>query len=328
MDDFDASVNYSGPKAEFASITGSPLWGMSVGTVIETIGQHGWTLQSSKRIPTPYGLGPLVSHFITPSGRDILWIPTYGAIVGERMFSPTTTRKLFWILWQAGVKVLLVGGTSGTNDWRDPTDKQTVRPGDFVIPWSFYPSRDMLGTLPGTELATGFVPKIALLNDPFCLSLNRQLAEKARAELVPEPFRTVHTPDMVKVSILHPTMSTFETHFETLTWRVMTKLISEHENFPHVVIAGDCVSPVLARKTGIHMGYYHLPSNWVAGHPGTTIALTKSLDDLYLNVLPKVCLKMELELLESVTIPEDCTCASNLVERPHVYLEALTPADG
>ena len=123
-------------------------------------------------------------------------------------------------------------------------------------------------------------------------------------------------------------MSTFETHFETLTWRVMSKLISDHENFPHVVIFGDCVSPVLARKTGIHMGYYHLPPIGLPGHPGTSVALTKSLDDLYLNVLPKVCLKMELELLESVTIPGDCACTSNLIERPHVYLEALTSTDG
>ena len=123
-------------------------------------------------------------------------------------------------------------------------------------------------------------------------------------------------------------MSTFETNFEALTWRVMTKLISDQENFPHVIIFGDCVSPELARKTGIHLGYYHLPSAWNTGHPGTSIALTNSLDDLYLNVLPKVCLKMELELLESVTTPDDCTCASNLIERPQVYLEALTSAHG
>lgn len=323
---FDKSVKYEGPRAEFASLTGSPFWGMSVQEVINAIREHGWTLKASKRLPTPYGLGPLVNHFTTSNDREVIWIPSYGMIAGEAMGSVTGTYALFWLLKEAGVKVILVGGTSGTNDWRDPQREETIKPGDFVLPWSFYRHRDMPGTLPGTELAMGLLPNLALMKDPFCTSLSRQLIEKANEELSPTPFRRVHHSDAVKVSLRSPTGGTFESEFETLAWRVLTKLISKDEAFPHVMLFGDCVNPALTRQLQAHLGYYHLPANWAEGHPaGTREELTETLDHLYLNVLPQVCVKMEVELLETMQIPNDCTCLDNLKARPTEYLEALTP---
>ncbi len=326
MANIDTSVTYAGPRADFASLTGSPFWGLSIDEVVSRIKRRGWTHNSGARILTPYGMGPLVHHFTTPSGRDVIWIPAYGVIEGEKMFGPVQIHKAYWLLWQAGVRVLLIGGTSGTNDWRDPAGEATVRPGDFIVPWSFYPDRDMPGTLPGTEMATGYLPNFAFLKDPFCLTLGRILADKARAELAPHPFPRVHEPSQVKVSLRNPYLGTFETEFETAVWRTTTRLVSEDEAFPHVMIHGDCISPVLARRMGIHLGYYHIAVNWVEGHPATQEAITDTLDRLYLDVLPQVCLEMELDLLATLDVPVDCTCAENLVERPAIYMEAITRA--
>jgi hypothetical protein len=182
----------------------------------------------------------------------------------------------------------------------------------------------MPGVMPGTEMATGYLPQFAFLKDPFCLSLSRQLAEKAQAELSPEPFRAVHDPSAVKVSLRNPYLGTFETAFETAVWRTLTRLVSSDAGFPHVMIHGDCISPVLARRLGIHLGYYHIAVNWVEGHPATKEAITDTLDRLYLDVLPDTCLRFEMDLLERLQVPSECTCAENLVTRPAVYMEAIT----
>jgi hypothetical protein len=322
---FDPTVKYQGPRAEFASLTGSPWWGLSVPEIIERFKRGGWRHRTGERLPTPYGLGPMVNHFTNAHGREVIWIPSYGSIVDEQIFSPEIIRRAMWLLWQAGVKVLLVGGTSGSADWRDPLGEETVRPGDFVIPWSFYRDASIPGTLPGTDMATGFLPRIALMGEPFCSSLGRVLTEKVNAELVPRPFRRLHQPSSVKVSI-HPPMSAggFESDFEVLTWRALTKMVSQEEGFPHALIFGDLVSPVLARQMGMHLLYYHIPSNWAQGHPATRMKITDALDKLYLQVLPQACLQLELELFETLEVPADCACTDNLKERPAVYLRSLT----
>ena len=74
-------------------------------------------------------------HFVTPQGRDVLWIPSYGEVVGEDSLYHLNFEKSFWVLSQAGVKVLLVGGTPDVADWRQGED--AIRPGDVVLPWSF-----------------------------------------------------------------------------------------------------------------------------------------------------------------------------------------------
>ncbi len=326
-DNFDSAVRYSGPRAQFASLTGSPLWGLSVSAIIEIFKDRGWTHNLSERLPTPFGLGPQLNHFTTPQGRDVIWIPSYGMVQDEEFFTHKMERRAFWLLWQAGVELLITGGTSGTADWRDPQGEDTVRPGDFVIPWSFYRDQDMVGTMPGSDMATGFLPRIALMGDPFCTSLGRELERRVNAGLVPQPFRRVHHPDTVKVSI-HPPggRGSFETDFEVLTWRVLTQLISQQEQCPHVMIFGDCISPILARQMGMHLVYYHIPSNWGQGHPATKAHLVDSLDALYLDVLPQACLNLEIDLLTGAEIPSDCACRDNLKSRPPVYMKSVSPA--
>ena len=114
----DMSVKYDGPLAEFATFTGSPLWGYGVDGVIERAEGQGWKAARRERLNTPYGLSPLVVHFVTSTERDVLWIPSYGEVVGEDSLYHLNFEKSFWVLWQAGVKVMLVGGTSGIADWR------------------------------------------------------------------------------------------------------------------------------------------------------------------------------------------------------------------
>ena len=108
---------------------------------------------------TPYGLGPQVEHFRGPSGQEFLRIPTYGEVVNEDPELRASEWKTFWILWKAGVKILLVGGTSGSCDWRrGAADEEAVRPGDFVLPFSYLPRDTMPTGLPGTELEFCLTP--------------------------------------------------------------------------------------------------------------------------------------------------------------------------
>jgi len=72
--------------------------------------------------------------------------PTYGQVVDEDPLFHASEWKTFWILWKAGVRVLLVGGTSGSCDWRrTAADEDAVRPGDLVLPKS-YLTRDTMPT--------------------------------------------------------------------------------------------------------------------------------------------------------------------------------------
>ena len=64
----DPTVKYDGPGADFASFTGSPLWGYGIDGVLERAVTQGWTVSSRERLNTPYGLSPLVVHLVAPNG--------------------------------------------------------------------------------------------------------------------------------------------------------------------------------------------------------------------------------------------------------------------
>jgi hypothetical protein len=129
----DTSVTYGGPHATVATISGSSMWGL--GDRFSAFAQErGCRLLGVHRPPTPYGLGPQLEHYETPNGRSFLRIPSYGMVADEDWLARRAEWKVFWLLWQAGVRVLVVGGTSGTCDWRYTAD--AVLPGDLVLPWS------------------------------------------------------------------------------------------------------------------------------------------------------------------------------------------------
>ena len=75
-------VQYAGPRAEIATLSGSPLWGL--GDRFPVFAQErGCRLLGISRPRTPYGLGPQLEHYAAPSGRPFLRIPSYGMVVGE-----------------------------------------------------------------------------------------------------------------------------------------------------------------------------------------------------------------------------------------------------
>jgi hypothetical protein len=83
------------------------------------------------------------------------------------------------------------------------------------------------------------------------------------------------------------------------------------------------VCPVLARVCGMHLGYYHVPSNWAEGLRPQN--LTGTLDTMYLQTLPEVAAALELRLLARLDTPTDCRCRELLQARPPEYRRALSP---
>jgi hypothetical protein len=73
----------------------------------------------------------------------------------------------------------------------------------------------------------------------------------------------------------------------------------------------------------MHLGYYHVPSNWAEGLRPQN--LTTTLDALYLETLPEVAATLELRLLARLTTPTDCRCRQLLRPRPAEYRRGLSP---
>src|SRR6266545_4820122 len=174
----DSTVVYEGPRAPMATLTGSPLWGLGdrFAAVAE---RHGYHRLELHRPMTPYGLGPQLEVYEAPDGRRILRVPSYGMVAGEDWALRAAEWKVFWILWQAGVEVLLVGGTSGTCDWRK--GEEAVRPGDLVLPWTYFSLDALPSGLTGTTLESVLAQRVALMADPFCPSLARELVREVGA---------------------------------------------------------------------------------------------------------------------------------------------------
>jgi purine nucleoside phosphorylase len=309
--EIDTSVTYAGPRATIATITGSPLWGLG-DRFPELAEQRGFKLVGTHRLPTPYGVGPQLEHYTTPDGRPVLRIPSYGMVRAEDWILRKAEWKVFWLLWQAGVRVLMVGGTSGTCDWREGED--AVRPGDMVLPWSFISFDAMPSGLPGTTLESTLAEHVPLMSEPFCPSLARVWAGEV-SSLQHSPFRRIHDQDArVLLNRWHYGA------FESVGQAMLLRHFGQSVGCP--VITGDCVSPPLARVCGMHMLYYHVPSNWAEGLRPQN--LTSTLDQLYVERLPGVIGELELRVLARLDEPTDCRCRELLRPRPPAYSLALS----
>jgi purine nucleoside phosphorylase len=314
--DLDPSVEYDGPRAALATLGGSPTWGLG-DRFHEYAAELGHTLLGVHRPMTPYGLGPQVEQYRGPSGQEFLRIPTYGQVVNEDPQLRASEWKTFWILWKAGVKILLVGGTSGSCDWRRGTaDERNVRPGDFVLPFSYLPRDTMPTGLPGTELEFCLTRQVAIMDDPFCPPLAEEVAKEA-ASLPDIQFRRIH-PQADEV-VLNRWLA--GNGFESLATSRMLEAFGQQTGMP--VITGDCVSPVLARVCEMHLVYYHIVSNWGTGL--TPDDPTIVLDEMYTRQIPRAAARLELNLLDRLSEPTDCRCHSLLRQRPAVYTQALSP---
>ncbi len=287
---------YDGPHAEFATLGGSPTWGL---------GEH-FAEFAAARGYTRLGL----FRQLTPYGR----IPSYGQVADEDPQLRASEWKTFWILWKAGVRVLLVGGTSGSCDWRRSlADEDAVRPGDLVLPKSYLTRDTMPMGLPGTELEFCLTRQVAIMDDPFC----PPLAETLRALAQPHAFRQLHGPEANVV--LNRWLA--GNGFESLATCRMLEVLGRQTGMP--VITGDCVSPVLARVCGMHLAYYHVVANWGTGlEPEDP---TISLDRLYVETLPTIAATLELAFLDTAPEPTACRCRELLRARPPEYTRALSP---
>ena len=320
----DHSIQYEGPRAEFATLTGSPFWGFGVEEVIRRFVDSGWTLHLQERLPTPYGLSPLVVHFSNDAGRNVIWIPSYGEVVGEDSLYHLNFEKLFWVLWQAGVKVMLVGGTSGIADWR--AGEGAVRPGDVVLPWSFR-TRPVHRGLPGTEYESMWSKCHFLLGDPFCPDLATTMVETLQPYVQRGELRGVRTPNDTRVALVVPDSITFETEYDILQNLAISRMASElqPDRPPVATLHGDCLNPLLARYLGIHVLYYHMVSNYAQGLlPGEETA--RDLHHLYTQVFPEIAIAAELEILANVPLPSGaaCKCTTSLTPAPPVFSKTLT----
>jgi purine nucleoside phosphorylase len=258
-----------------------------------------------------------VEHYRGPSGREFLRIPTYGQVVDEDPQLHASEWKTFWILWKAGVRVLLVGGTSGSCDWRrTAADEDAVRPGDLVLPKS-YLTRDTMPTgLPGTALEFCLPRQVAIMDDPFCPPLADALRSRA-GRSSDFRFRRIHGPEAGVV--LNRWLA--GNGFESLATCRMLEASGRLIGMP--VITGDCVSPVLARVCGMHLAYYHVVANWGTGLEPDDPTIT--LNRLYMETLPAVAATLELGFLDEVSEPATCRCRELLRARPPEYARALSP---
>lgn len=320
----DQTVQYTGPQADFATLTGSPFWGFGVDEVIRRFVAAGWTNHVAERLPTPYGLSPLVVHFTNAAGRSLLWIPSYGEVVGEDSLYHLNFEKLFWVLWQAGVKVMIVGGTSGIADPRPGED--AVRPGDVVLPWSFR-TRPVHRGLPGTPYESMWSKCHFLLGDPFCPDLQTTMAATLQPYVDQGKLRGIRTPQETRVALVVPDSITFETEYDILQNLAISKIAAElqPDRPPVATLHGDCLNPLLARYLGIHVLYYHMVSNYAQGLlPGEATA--RDLHHLYTKVFPEIAIAAELEILANAAVPSGagCKCTTSLTPAPPVFSQTLT----
>ncbi|MBI1299883.1 hypothetical protein GC175_33580 [bacterium] len=263
--------------------------------------------------------------------------------------------RAYWILWKAGVKAMLVGGTSGVAEWR--TGDAAIRPGDVVLPWSFY-TRWVHRGLPGTHFESMLSKGHLLLGDPFCPEGAAALADRFQLFTEGGMIRRVRTPADTRVARVVPESIAFETEFDILHWMATSKIASElqPDRPPVVTIHGDCLNPILARYLGIHVLYYHMISNYAQGLGCVDISQVSSgqfgierqltrrphckcqqnlvsqeetardIHHLYSKVFPSIALDIEFNLLDTLEMPTGahCKCTSSYHKAPPVFSQALT----
>jgi len=308
---FDSSVQYIGPKATMASITGSPFWPFSHEEVIGKIQENGWALEHDDRVDTPYGKGPRVLQF-SRKDRKLLWIPDYGWTLGQDDRLRMHQEILFWILWKAGVKIMVAGGNSGSSDWR--TGDEAVRPGDMVFPWSFK-TRSWYRGLPGTKYETVWGnPALRrgeiiqpFMGEPFSARLASEFYKLAAPYEEKGPVRKIHTPKSLRIALIHPESITFETNFDVLYWQTIARSISENQpdKPPVIPIHGDCINPILATFLEIEMLYYHIVSNVAQGLPAKADISEEKDKLIYARDFGEMALDLELKFFEGVTFDGD-----------------------
>ncbi len=264
---------YHGPKADYASITESPFWALSSKDFIALVEAAGWKLVQETRVPTPYGPGPDTLVFTTPRGRAVLYIRDYGRTPGGEYRQRHLYERLFWVLWKAGVKSMLIGSHAGSADWRKSPD--AIVPGDLVFPWSFE-SKSWYTGLPGTPYETVWNNPLVTrtrelpwpyLREPFSLKMAAAFRPLAEPEVAKGHIGKIVTPEQVRTVLVGEDSIAFESNYDIYAHQAIAKTISEMqpERPPVVTLHGSVINPVLAKFLGIDILPYQIISNPAQG---------------------------------------------------------------
>jgi hypothetical protein len=268
-----ADLPYEGPKARFASITESPFWALSNKDFVSLVEAGGWKLDQRTRVPTPYGRGPETLAFTTPGGRKVLFVRDYGRTPGGEYRQRRLYERLFWVLWKAGVKSMLVGSHAGSADWRMAPD--TIVPGDLVFPWSFE-SKGWFTGLPGTPYETVWNNPMVTrsrelpwpyMREPFSAAMAARFRALAEPEQKAGRIGKIVTSEQVRAVLVGEDSIAFESNYDIYAHQALAKAISEMQpdRPPIVTLHGSVINPVLAKFLGIEILPYQIISNPAQG---------------------------------------------------------------
>jgi hypothetical protein len=305
----DPPFAYSGPQASAATVTESLYWPLPDAELRAEITARGWTLEWSGRVPTPYGMGPVMDAWTSASGRSVLWIRDYGRIPGGELRGRRLSERMFWVLWQAGVRFLVAGTHAGVADWR--TADQIV-PGDLVLPWSFE-SRPWFNGLPGTDYeSTMNNPRVMetreipwpYVDEPFSQAAAGRLLEIAAPLVAAGHIGRTWTPEQVRAVTCDVENIGFESHYDVFARMAISRLISEMQpdRPPVVTLHGVTINPVLCKLLSIEHLQYQTISNPA---PGVTATIEAVHDQhVYDAEAARRWVGVESELLDSYPDPD------------------------
>ena len=276
--DLDPSVAYDGPRAAIATLGGSPTWGLgdrfhelaaSRATPGSASIARGRPTGSARRSSTT-GRRPAASSSASrPTARSSTRTRCSAPASGRR--SGSSGGRACGSSWSAAPAGAATGGERRATRTRSG-------PGDFVLPRSYLPRDTMPTGLPGTELEFCLARQVAIMDDPFCPPLAEAIREEAHARPgVPLPARPRPRDGR------RPQPLARRQRLRVARDLPRARGLRRLTGMP--VITGDCVSPVLARVCGMHLGYYHVVANWGTGLEPEDPTIT--LDRLYLETLPR-----------------------------------------
>jgi hypothetical protein len=278
----DPALDYDGPAATAATVTESLYWPLSDRELQAELEGQGWQLTWSGRVPTPYGLGPAMTAWSTPSKRVVLWIRDYGRTPGGELRHRQLSERLFWVLWRAGVRFLLAGTHAGIADWRY---EDRITPGDLVLPWSFE-SRPWFNGLPGTPYESTMNNPMVMetreipwpyVDEPFSAEAGLRLLEIVRPLVEAGHIGRTWTPAEVRAVTCDVENIGFESHYDVAARMAISRMISEMQpdRPPVVTLHGVTINPVLCRLLAIENLQYQSISNPA---PGVTPTIEETHD--------------------------------------------------
>ncbi|MCL5108905.1 MAG: hypothetical protein M1401_08605 [Chloroflexi bacterium] len=301
-------VAYTGPTGvPLGLIRGSGTWGIRFP---EDAQEPGVEVLFEGMIETPYPRGAAYERRLSPrfqvlrlvdeDGRErqAISIASHGWQPGEDPVEESAaTYKVFWLLWKAGVKWVIGGGTCGSLN-------NALLAGDLVIHHDFVDAtKARVVGLPGTELNFPRFTVLLRMRQAICPDVAAVLEQEGRAL----PFARVYGYDR---QLIHYCTEGpwFETPAEVRDLRAR---------------GGDTVGQSLAmeahmaRACGMHIAFCHYVVNPAEGLLDKDWPL-----DLTHEQLAVAMARLKLRALKRLAVDGDCDCLQYRVARPAAKYQA------